>query len=76
MELRHLRYFVAVAELLNFTKAAAKLRVAQPSFSRQIRDLEEELGVSLLERNSQFKYRLCKLCRIFTQSESAWGFMK
>jgi DNA-binding transcriptional LysR family regulator len=54
MELRHLRYFVAVAELLNFTKAAAKLRVAQPSFSRQIRDLEEELGVSLLERNSRF----------------------
>src|SRR4030095_539505 len=53
MELRHLRYFVTVAELLNFTKAAAKLRVAQPSFSRQIRDLEEELGVSLLERNSR-----------------------
>jgi DNA-binding transcriptional LysR family regulator len=53
MELRHLRYFVSVAELLNFTKAAAKLRVAQPSFSRQIRDLEEELGVSLLERNSR-----------------------
>ena len=54
MELRHLRYFVSVAELLNFTKAAAKLRVAQPSFSRQIRDLEEELGVPLLERNSRF----------------------
>jgi DNA-binding transcriptional LysR family regulator len=54
MELRHLRYFVTVAELLNFTKAAAKLRVAQPSFSRQIRDLEEELGVSLLERTSRF----------------------
>src|SRR5262249_56733605 len=54
MELRHLRYFVTVAELLNFTKAAAKLRVAQPSFSRQIRDLEEELGVSLLTRNSRF----------------------
>jgi len=54
MELRHLRYFVTVAELLNFTKAAAKLRVAQPSLSRQIRDLEEELGVPLLERNSRF----------------------
>src|SRR4030095_14091487 len=54
MELRPLRYFVTVAELLNFTKAAAKLRVAQPSFSRQIRDLEEELGVPLLERNSRF----------------------
>jgi DNA-binding transcriptional LysR family regulator len=53
MELRHVRYFATVAELLNFTKAAAKLRVAQPALSRQIHDLEEELGVSLLERNSR-----------------------
>jgi DNA-binding transcriptional LysR family regulator len=52
MELRHLRYFVAVAEALNFTKAATGLRVAQPALSRQVSDLEEELGVDLLRRTS------------------------
>ena len=47
MELRHLRYFVAVAEDLNFTKAAAKLNLAQPSLTRQIHNLEAEIGVRL-----------------------------
>jgi DNA-binding transcriptional LysR family regulator len=51
MELRHLRYFVGVARESSFTKAAQKLRVAQPALSRQIRQLEEEVGVTLLERN-------------------------
>src|SRR5437660_5253499 len=50
MELRHLRYFVAVAENLNFTKAAASLHLAQPSLTRQIHNLEEEIGVRLLNR--------------------------
>ena len=48
MELRHLRYFVAVAQALNFTRAAEKLHTSQPSLSSQIRDLEQCVGVSLL----------------------------
>ena len=51
MELRHLRYFVAVSEALSFTKAAAQLRVAQPALSRQVQDLEDEIAVNLLRRS-------------------------
>ena len=51
MELRHLRYFRAVANELNFTRAASRLRVAQSAVSSQIQDLENELGVVLLERS-------------------------
>jgi DNA-binding transcriptional LysR family regulator len=53
MELRHLRYFVAVADTLNFTKAAEKLHLAQPSLTRQIQNLEEEIGVQLLNRSKK-----------------------
>jgi DNA-binding transcriptional LysR family regulator len=70
MELRHLRYFVAVAETENVTRAALKLHVSQPALSRQIRDLEEELGFPLLERGAK-SVRLTEAGRTFLTESRA-----
>lgn len=53
MELRHLRYFQAVAEELSFSRAARRLRIAQPALSRAVQEMERELGTSLIERVSR-----------------------
>ena len=70
VELRHLRYFIAVAEEENVTRAALKLHVSQPALSRQIRDLEEELGFPLLQRSAK-SVRLTEAGRTFLTEAQA-----
>src|ERR1044072_3562208 len=53
MELRHLRYFVETGEAVSFTRASEKLHLSQPALTRQVKDLETELGVRLLDRTKQ-----------------------
>jgi LysR family transcriptional regulator, benzoate and cis,cis-muconate-responsive activator of ben and cat genes len=69
-EIRHLRYFLAIAEELNFSRAAEKLRIAQPPLSQQIRQLENELGVSLIERETR-PVRLTEAGKFFREQALA-----
>jgi DNA-binding transcriptional LysR family regulator len=80
MELRHLRYFIVLAEELNFTRAAERLHIAQPPLSQQIRSLEDELGLQLFDRKQRplqltpaGRVFLEQARQIFTQVEQAIG---
>ena len=70
MELRHLRYFVAVAEEENVSRAALRLHVSQPALSRQVRDLEDDLGFLLLKRSAK-SVRLTDAGREFLKESRA-----
>jgi LysR family transcriptional regulator, benzoate and cis,cis-muconate-responsive activator of ben and cat genes len=70
MELRHLRYFVGVAEMENVSRAALKLHVSQPALSAQIRDLENEIGLQLFERTAK-SLKLTRAGRAFLDEAQA-----
>ena len=66
LEIRHIKYFLAVAEDLHFRKAAEKLNISQPALSKQIKELEDHTGIQLFKRNNRnLVYRICRECVFF-----------
>jgi DNA-binding transcriptional LysR family regulator len=66
IEIRHMKYFLALAQEMHFTRAANKLHIAQPALSQNIRFLEEEMGAALFDRSNNRQLTLTAVGKCFT----------
>lgn len=75
MELRVLRYFLAIAREENMTKAASVLHLTQPTLSRQIHQLEQELGTTLFIRNGHHIFLTASVCALNSEPRTWWNWL-